>query len=308
MSRELTLALQEVPPPADGRTRATGSPALRILVEELRSELAATLGEIEPPPLPVAGEEPGNVAAALVRWLTVVAGAAGVPLATLRAATDAALERTRVALGGDPAEAHGMEALAQARDVLIAAVGRTPRPSPTDAPPAFRPDLPVPAGALRATRARARPQPGRPAEPRRGDPVEEREAEDDGAPLLADLRGPMDLIRRYLEDFYGDSAAACPRHFVFPACMWAGRRWQAYVDAAALGAFYQAYRHDLLVRGIVGGRALMLRVEPVTDAVAIVRARIARESVAGAVLEELEVAYTTVHTAGGWRIAVVVAD
>jgi hypothetical protein len=310
VSRELTIALQAAPSPPDGRTRATGSPALRILVEELRSALAATLGEIEPPPLPVAGEEPGNVAAALVRWVRVVAAAAGVPIGTLRAATDAALERTRAALGADPAEAQGREALAQARDVLIAAVGRAPRPSPADAPPAFRPDLPVPAGALRATRPRVRPEPGRArlAEPRTGEPADEREAEDDGAPALADLRGPMELIRRYVEDFYGDSAATCARHFVFPACMWVGRRWHAHADSAALGAFYQAYRHDLLARGTVRGRVLMARVEPVGDAVAIVHARIARESAVGAVLEEIEVAYTTVHTPKGWRIAVVMLD
>ena len=92
---------------------------------------------------------------------------------------------------------------------------------------------------------------------------------------------------------------------MFPACRWDGGGWQAYADAPALNASYAATHARRLAGGEGPGKILMLRVEPVGPTIATVRALIGRDGRPGRVAAEIEVAYTTVLTPAGWRIAVV---
>ena len=62
---------------------------------------------------------------------------------------------------------------------------------------------------------------------------------------------------------------------------------------------------QLAARDVAAGGIPMRRVEPMGTRVAIVHALMTRESKAGKVLEELEVAHGTVRTAAAWRISVV---
>lgn len=294
---------------ADARPRALEAPALRILVEELKSAVVAELGAVEPPPRPASGAEAGNVAAALLRWMRATAAASNVPLSSLQGAAERALERTADALRVLAVEPPAAGELARAREVLLGALAREAPAPAADTAPRYRPDLPVP--ALLPQRAAPRDRGRVPRAPRESDP-ESATAEDDAREqdagerpaALADLKGPMELIRRYFEDFHSPLPGTCARHFVYPACTWQAGVWQGHADAAALSAAYEALRQQLSGRDVAGGRILMLRVEPVGTTVAIVHALMTRESKAGAVLEELEVAYTTVRTAAGWRIAV----
>jgi len=57
---------------------------------------------------------------------------------------------------------------------------------------------------------------------------------------------------------------------------------------------------------VTGGRILLLRVDPVGDAVALVHALLAEERAAPERPREVEALYTTVRTAAGWRVAVAV--
>ena len=280
----------------DLRGRTPEAPALRMLVEELRTAIVAELGTVDPPPRPASGESPGNVAAALVRWLRAVADLSQVPVASLRAATEPA----------------AVEALTRAREVLLGALAREPRAAATEPTPTYRPDLPVPTIVAREVlkrrgraRARSTPPPDPDEEPAPPEKDAAERAPHGRAAPPADLRGPMDLIRRYFEDFHSPLPGACATHFVYPACAWQAGRWHGHSDAAALAASYESLRAYLAARGVAGGRILMLRVEPIGASVAIVHALMTRESTAARVLEELEVVYTTVRTPTGWRIAVV---
>jgi hypothetical protein len=292
----------------DARARALDAPALRILVEELKSAVIEELGPVDPPPRPTPGEDPGNVAAALVRWLRAAASAANVPLARLQGRVEGALETTRATLDslGLPAAAHAE--LERASEVLLGALGRGARPAPEDPVPTYRPDLPVPAG-MRAARPRVPVVPARsrtlPGAVEAEDGADDGEAPATGGNDAPDLKGPMELIRRYFEDFHSPVPGACAEHFVYPACSWQAGRWAGHADERTLAAALEKLRAGLRARGMAGGRILMLRVEPLGTTLALVHARMTREDAAGRVLDEFEVAYSTVRTAAGWRIAVV---
>jgi hypothetical protein len=289
---------------ADPPAALRAAPPLRILVEELRTALVEQLGPIEPPPLPAAGEEAGNVAAALVRWLSSVALAASMPLPALRAAVELAVERTRVALAHDAAAPPDAQ-LARAHEVLRASLATARGPEP----PIYRGDLALVAGPrrLRARSAARRPARGGHEEPE----ATEEDVPGEGPapdPRLPDLTGPMELVRRFTEDLVSALPGIAAQHFVFPAGLWDGRRWQGFADATLLGAHHERLRAELAARGIARERVLLLRAEPVAAGVVIVHARTARESASGALLEEVETAVTAVRTAHGWRIAALLAS
>ena len=293
--------------PSPLRTHAAGAMPLKVLVAELERAVLEELGPVPGAPRQAAGEDAGNVAAALLRWLRAAAGAADVPLGRLRGAADRALERTRAILTDDAAVPAALEELDKASEVLIAAIGRAPRGDATPAVPTFRPDLPVMPLAL-GSRARRDPTGARRAPPERegGEAEEPVDGSDEPAeaPAAPDLKGPMQLIRRYFEDFQSGEPGACARHFVYPACRWQGGRWQAYADTPALNAAYAATHKERLSGGEGPGTILMLRVEPVGPTIATVRALVSRNARPGDPAGEVEVAYTTVLTAAGWRIAV----
>ena len=292
---------------APAATPARATPPLRILVEELRSAVAAELGPTEPPPLPAPGAEAGNVASSLVRWLTVVAAGAGVPLATLRAAVELALERTRLALAPEPPLPPLEGELLRAHEVLALALGRpaarTPDPLPT-----YRPDLAVPSGARAARRARPATRPGGDAPtPPEHEPAAEAAAEEEQAPPPPpDLKGPMELARQFLEDLWSAPAGVAARHFVFPAGRWDGREWRGCADATLLAGLLEARRGARSAVGTARERIVMLRVEPLAAGIAVVHMRLARETPAGEVQGESEAALTAVRTVAGWRIAVLI--
>lgn len=287
------------------RSHAAGTMPLKVLVAELERAVLEELGPVPPAPRQAAGDAPGNVASALLRWLRAAASAADVPLARLRGAADRALERTRAILIEDEAVPAAIEELDQAREVLIAAIGGAPRGAGTPVVPMFRPDIPVAPLALgpRAWRDPKAPRRALPADAEGSDAQQAADA-DEPPPAAPDLKGPMELIRRYFEDFQSGEVGACAGHFVYPACRWQGGRWQAYADAPALNAAHATAQRELLARGAGGSTILMLRVEPVGPTIATVRALLGLRARPGDPAGEVEVAYTTVLTAAGWRIAV----
>ncbi len=302
LARNVLLAELLAAPPSL-RTHAAGLMPLKLLVAELERAVTEELGRLPPAPRPTAGEDPGNVASGLLRWLRAAATATNLPLGRLRGALDRALERSRAMLIEDAALPAALDELDQAREVLIAAIGRAPRAeSPV---PTFRPDLPVaPPGAVRGRRD-PRAQAREPHDGSDGDePVASAADEPEDSPPALDLKGPMELIRRYLEDLESGEPGRPTRHFVYPACRWQGGRWEAFADAPALAQACLARGRAPPARGLGGGKILMLRVEPVGPTIATVRALIERAGTPGARPEEVEVAYTTVLTPEGWRIAV----
>lgn len=143
LARNLLLAELDADAAPPLSTHAAGAMPLKVLVAELERAVLEELGPVPPAPRPASGEDPGNVAAAVLRWLRAAATAANVPLGRLRGSADAALERTRAILAEDAAAPAAFEALDKAREVLIAAIGRSPRGARTGTAPTFRPDLGV---------------------------------------------------------------------------------------------------------------------------------------------------------------------
>jgi hypothetical protein len=290
---------------------------LRILVEEVRAAVTTDL-QLAAPPSAAAmvaepgqvGAEPGNVAAQMLGWLRAVADGAGVAPGELRMSVEQgalrAVEALRLA-GADPA-IHA--AVGRAQDVVLAGLALEAAARP--GVPLYRPDMVLPVTVGRgAPRARVDDRRRRaPADEVDGAAVEpdgeEPGAEARGRPEGPDLKGPMELIRRYFDDFHSERPGACARHFVLPAGFWSHGRWSGHGDAVALASHYATLRAELAAGGVSGGRLLMLRAEPLAPQVATVFAIMTRESPSGEVLEEIEAAYTTVRTAGGWRIAVVI--
>jgi hypothetical protein len=253
------------------------------------------------------GGDPGNVAAQTLGWLRAVADSAGIAVADLRVSVEQGALRAVEALSVADADAAIHAAVARAQTVVLA--GLALETAPPGVPP-YRPDIVQPVAVRDRARDGRAPR-RRPTPPAHGEPFEEAvepgPAEDERARLTGpDLKGPMELIRRYFDDFHSTRPGACARHFVLPAGFWAEGRWTGHGEAVALAARYTELRAQLAGAGVAGGRILMLRAEPVAPDVAMVYAVMTRESERGAVLEEIEVAYTTVHTAGAWRIAAVI--
>ena len=121
-----------------------------------------------------------------------------------------------------------------------------------------------------------------------------------------DLQGPMDCIRRYFDAYVAGDSADYAAQWVYPACVWSGGRWTAYPNATACALGNDEYVQAARTAGIVGGRIVMLRVEPTSEDVALVHGVFTRERADGSVAAETEAAYTTVRTAAGWRVAVCV--
>ncbi|GEM_PF-4768249 len=286
-------------------------PPLRVLVEELRGSVTEALGPVEPPPLPAPGEEAGNVASALVRWLGTVAAGAGVAPAALRAAVEVAFERTRSALNPEPPLPPLEAELARAHEVLAAALGRPP-PGPREGLPIYRPDLPVLAGprGRRPARAAGTPRP----RPEAADEAAEREPPGEApgearaeGPALPDLKGPMELVRRYVEDLWSAPAGVAAQHGVYPLGLWDGHAWRGFADATRLTEHHEAARAALAAAGVARERIVLLRVDPVGGGIAWVHAQIERQAADGRALGEVETAALAVRGAHGWRIAVLSA-
>lgn len=312
---------------------------LRTFVDEIRTQLQATLGPARmpaaPPPL-VADPRGESLAPALLRWLTTAVAEKGVALGPLRDAVRTAFARVDTALaataaGSAPepssALAHVRDTLLQVRDQVLRGLGVVPeRDDRTavriDAPAArgdVRPEagvvdprgVPVPVGApvvqrdgvrerVEAVDPERRNRTGRELEPVE-DAVDE---SDDSRRDESDLQGPMDCVRRYFEAYLAGDSAAYAAQWVYPACAWSDGRWSAYLDERACAAGNDAYTSRLRQQGIVGGRIVMLRVEPTSADAAVVHGVFTRERADGTVVSEVEAAYTTVHTEAGWRVAV----
>ena len=264
---------------------ATATDALEILSAAVERAVSAELGAVPAPP-PAAE---AAVTTALLAWVRAQAAARGLPVAALAAAVESGIEHAALVLAAAEPAVHA--GFARAKDVLLAGVG-----SDATVPLLpFRPDFGLPPGAIRRAAGRALPA-----------PREELEPEPDGEadPAGPDLQGPMELIRRYFEDFHAATPAAIALHFVLPAGFYADGRWSGHAERAALEHGIAERRATLRARGITGGRILMLRVEPLADRVATVFALMTRDAADGAVVEEVEYAYTTVRVRAGWRIAV----
>jgi hypothetical protein len=310
-------------PPIDGAS------LLRNFVDEIRAELGRTVGATRlpsaPPPL-VTDAHGAQLGPALLRWLTSAVAEKGVPLAPLQEAVRAAHGRAAAALPPlEPAATPG--ALPAARDALLAvrdhvlrglgvapdrlevAAAREPAGPRADA----RVDLPVGdprgvplgAGALVPLGERVE-EIGARRRSRRDEPGTEdgEEPPPDVRPGADDLQGPMDCIRRYFDAYLAGDSAGYAAQWVYPACVWSGGRWSAYANAAACARANDEYTRKARAEGIVGGRIVMLRVEPTTEDVAVVHAVFERERADGTVAGETETAYTTVRTEAGWRVAV----
>jgi hypothetical protein len=312
---------------------------LRTFVDEIRTQLQATLGPSRmpaaPPPL-VADPRGESLAPALLRWLTSAVAEKGVALAPLQDAVRTAFARVDASLAAaspsgatDPstALAHVRDTLQQVRDQVLRGLGAAPD---RDDRGAVRIDAPVPRGDVRADGGvvdpRGVPVPtgvpvarretarerveavGAERRARTGrelEPVDEPPVEDDGARRdESDLQGPMDCVRRYFDAYLAGDSTAYAAQWVYPACVWSDGRWSAYLDECACAAGNDAYTARLRLQGIVGGRIVMLRVEPTSADAAVVHGVFTRERADGSVVSEVEAAYTTVRTDAGWRVAV----
>ena len=323
-------------PAATGaRTPSIDVPTLlRTFVDEIRGELGRAVGSTRLPsaPLPLVTDAHGaQLAPALLRWLTSAVAERGVPLAPLQDAVRAAYARAAAVLPdvASPAAppspaATAREALLAVRDQVLRGLGVTPER--LDAPAArevaaprveARGELPVvdPRGvpiAAGATlpreerveeigaRSRARGEDG---DARVGDDADAGTAGRRGAD---DLQGPMDCIRRYFDAYLSGDSTDYAAQWVYPACVWSDGRWSAYANRTACARGNDEYLRAARAEGIVGGRIVMLRVEPTSDDVAVVHGVFTRERADGTVAAETEAAYTTVRTAAGWRVAVCV--
>jgi hypothetical protein len=117
----------------------------------------------------------------------------------------------------------------------------------------------------------------------------------------------MQCIRRYHDAFLAGGAAAFTEQWVYPACAFEAGRWSGAADEVAGALAYAAELAARRERGVAGGRIVMLRVDPVSDAVALVHAVTTEERADGSLIREVETLYTTVRTAQGWRVAVRIA-
>jgi hypothetical protein len=313
--------------------------ALRTFVDAIRTELQRTVGPgrmpTAPPPL-VTDPRGESLAPALLRWLTSAVAERGVSLAPLQDAVRSAFARVDAALAATGAStpeataaiAQARDALAHVRDQVLRGLGASPERDDRAAvrvdAPAVRGDVrvepgvvdargvPVPVGAASA-RTETRDERVEPVEARRAErtgrelaPLDDAPGEDDAAARRdgADVQGPMDCVRRYFDAFLAGDSVAYAAQWVYPACVWSDGAWSAYPDARACAVGNDAYIARLRLQGIVGGRIVMLRVEPTSTDAALVHGVFTRERADGTVVAEVEAAYTTVRTDAGWRVAV----
>jgi hypothetical protein len=312
-------------PPVDGAS------LLRSFVDEIRAELGRTLGATRlpsaPPPL-VTDAHGAQLGPALLRWLTSAVAEKGVPLAPLQDAVRAAHGRATAALPLlEPAATPGAlpaarDALLAVRDHVLRGLGVAPdrlevaatreaagprADARVDLPAGDPRGVPIGGGALVPLDERVE-EIGARRRSRRDEPDTDDEEKTPSDVRLGpdDLQGPMDCIRRYFDAYLAGDSAGYAAQWVYPACVWSGGRWSAYANAAACARANDEYTRKARAESIVGGRIVMLRVEPTSEDVAVVHAVFERERADGAVAGETETAYTTVRTEAGWRVAVCV--
>ena len=265
----------------------------------------------------------GAGAAALAAALTAAREVIGRGLEAARAAPLEDVPALPVAPGGVPAGLLAPPAAPGAAAASLAVwlrggVGRAGAAATADDTvrmPLFRPDV---AGRPAAGGPRARATDSHERVPAIGDADDEGaaqrrrpEAEDAAAPghderAEPPTEGPMQCIRGVVEALLAGDAAAFTALWVYPACFWIDGRWLGCADAAALASLQARILRGRRERGVTGGRILLLRVDPVGDAVALVHALLAEERAAPERPREVEALYTTVRTAAGWRVAVAV--
>jgi len=317
-----TALLRALSPPPSSASRSPATPdrssALRTLVETVRTAVSAEIGLSTPLSLPLAAAgEPGNAGAVLLGWLRATAAGAGVPPRSLVAAVETGVARALATLSATGGGTALEDTIAQARDVVLRGLDAAPA-ARTGAglhleltpPPPFLPGLRDPAAA----RALASEDAGA---LRRRDRVEAvgdedrlaREAQSDPEPAPAPDADeppdtPMQCIRRHVECLQGGDSQRYAENWVYPACTWLDGEWSGYLDAAACIAGTPRLREAGAGSGSDGTKILMLRVEPVSDQVALVHAALADTDAQGRTAREYDVVYTTVRTPAGWRVAV----
>ncbi|HUO79273.1 MAG TPA: hypothetical protein VMU00_03950 [Steroidobacteraceae bacterium] len=297
---------------AAGAAAATAAPGpLAVLVAEIATSAGERLAALAPPP--AVSEDPAQAAEALLGWLRAAAvrGGAGPP--ALSAAVAEGTERALASFAGagaDPAARAAIELTRAWIDRGLAA--GTPA-----GPPAllYRPDVPGrPAGGP----GRSRPRDGGErvlpigAEERppggRGRPGGEPRPEAAAEPAAENpTEGPMQCIRRCVDALYAGDGAAFSAEWLFPACFWVDGRWLCCADEAELAALQERLLRAGRERGVVTARLLLLRVDPVSEAAALVHALIGEARADGSLVREAQVLYTTLRSAGGWRVAVAIA-
>ena len=296
----------------DAAPRAGVAP-VAVLVAEIANAVSEALGPgaaLARPPATV--PDPGHAAEALVGWLRGDATRAGASPALLAEAVDVGAERALTALAGaDPAARAAVETVRGWIGRGLAGGAESP-PSPL-----YRPDLPVWSAASagrtrgrrgdRGDRVPAIGEDERPPPSPRGPPARGRPGAEDEPASENPTEGPMQCIRRCLEALFAGDTAAFTAEWVYPACFWIDGRWFACVDEAALGAFQGRLLRARRERGVVGGRVLLLRVDPVSESAALAHALVSEERSDGGPAREVESLYTTVRTGGGWRVASAIA-
>jgi hypothetical protein len=241
---------------------------------------------------------------------------AGASTTLLAAAVEAGAERALRSLAAAGADGGERAAIAAVRVWLGRGLAGA-----AGGPPSllYRPDVPVPAAA---SGKRIRGRDGGERVPAIGEDersmARERHAggagrrAPDGAEQAAaaaanPTEGPMQCIRRCLDALMAGATAAFTAEWVYPACFWIDGRWFACADETALGTFHGRILRARRERGIVGGRILLLRVDPVSETAALVHALVSEERADGSPAREVESLYTTVRTDAGWRVAAAVA-
>jgi hypothetical protein len=315
--RLLAVATAEAAGGVPTATAASPGPAaaepLAVLVEAVATAVGQTIGAgASPAPPADASGDPSVTARALAGWLRAEAGRSGVPSARLASLVEAGVARALDVLTSAGAGAAARAAVESVR-ALIARELAVDDGGPGPVPLLYRPDVPqrfaagsrrirAPGGHERVLpvgeeeRAPSRDGSGAPAEEGScGSPA------DPGTDSPTD--GPMRCIRRTVEALLAGDIRAYTAQWVYPACFWIDGHWLACPDETALAEFHARLLRGRQERGAAGGRILLLRADPVSEAVALVHVLLSEERSDGGAAREVEALYTAVRTAGGWRVA-----
>jgi hypothetical protein len=119
--------------------------------------------------------------------------------------------------------------------------------------------------------------------------------------------GPMQCVRRAVDALLAGDSAAFTAQWVYPACFWIDGHWLGCEDETALAALQARMLRGRREQGLTGGRILLLRVDPVSETVALVHAVVSEERADPGGGSEVEWLYTAVRSAAGWRVAVAAA-
>jgi hypothetical protein len=316
--RLLAVATAEV---AGGAPAATASPegpgaaeSMAVLAEAVATAVGQAVGRAGASPAPPAGatEDPSAAARALAGWLRAEAARSGASPARLALAVEAGAARALEVLTSTGAGAAARAAIESAR-ALIARQLASDEGTSGAVPLLYRPDVPRRPAAggnrLRAPGGHERVLPvgeDERAPPRDGSDApagEDFAGSRSGPGVDSPTEGPMRCIRRTIEALLAGDTRGYTAQWVYPACFWIDGHWLACPDETALAEFQARLLRGRLERGAAGGRILLLRVDPVGDAVALVHVLLSEERSDGGAAREVEALYTAVRTAGGWRVA-----